>query len=222
MNPGHGWTAVERDLVSRADGWWGRASEEIPELRALEGVAQPRRYHAEGDVAVHTRLAVEACPAGADPDLLWAVLLHDLGKPATTRVGVDGTVTAHGHAREGARLAGVVLDRLEFPSDRADRVTWLVRHHVFHHGWNLPDPPRLSRRQVRFVADPRFPLLLELLRADAVASEGHPDPFAAVDLYTRLRREIVGDEAGGNRLPGRRIERGPAREGRPDDPNRRR
>ncbi len=195
MNAAHGWAAVEAELVARTGGWWGRVCGAIPELRTLEGVAQPRQYHAEGDVAAHTRLAVAVCPAGADPDLLWAALLHDLGKPATTRMSGGGRVTAHGHAREGARVAGSVLERLGFPRSRLERVVWLVKHHGFYHAWHLPDPPRLTRRQARFLADPRFPLLLALLRADAAASEGHPDPFAAVERYAQLRREVV--EAGG-------------------------
>ena len=172
MTGADAWQTVEAELVVRPAGWWDRLRDAVPELRSLEGVVQPRRYHAEGDAAVHTRRTVEACPAGAEPDLLWAALLHDLGKPATTRLQADGTVTAHGHAREGARIAGELLRRLGFPASRLDRVVWLVKHHVFHHAWNLPDPPRLTRRQARFVADPRFPLLLELLRVDAARPKG--------------------------------------------------
>ncbi len=94
------WAAVERELCRRAAGWWDRVTALVPELQSLDGVAQPPRYHGEGDVATHTRLAVEACPADADPDLLWAALLHDVGKPATTRIDGD-SVTSHDHARVG-------------------------------------------------------------------------------------------------------------------------
>jgi len=42
----------------------------IHDLKSLEGSPQPPEFHAEGDAAKHTRLAVEACPEDCDPDLL--------------------------------------------------------------------------------------------------------------------------------------------------------
>ncbi len=188
--PGGAFRDLEAVLEAREPGWWDRIVEGVPELEALEGVPQPARYHGEGDVATHTRMAVEACPAGSDPDLLWAALLHDLGKPATTRV-LDGEIRSRGHAREGATAAAAVLERLGVPRERRERIVWAVRHHTFHLSWGLASPDDASPRQRRFAADPRFPLLLGLLRADSLASLGNPRGLGAHELYTALRARMA-------------------------------
>lgn len=55
-----------------------------------------------------------------DPEaLLWAGLLHDVGK------GTPGD-----HAVEGERIARDLLDRIGARDDRGDTVAWLVRHHL--------------------------------------------------------------------------------------------
>jgi hypothetical protein len=90
---------LEDELRQRENGWWERFSESIPELIPLAGTPQPPEYHAEGNVAIHTRLAIESCPTGCGSDLLWVALLHDIGKPATLGEDVEGRITAHGHAK---------------------------------------------------------------------------------------------------------------------------
>ncbi|RLB67586.1 MAG: hypothetical protein DRH08_03310, partial [Deltaproteobacteria bacterium] len=69
---------IENELRQQPSGWWQTLCDNIPELLDLADTLQPPEYHAEGDVAVHTRLAVEACPEDCDPDLLWVALLHDI------------------------------------------------------------------------------------------------------------------------------------------------
>ena len=182
---------VEEELRHRNAGWWDRIVKTIPELAALSNTAQSNQYHAEGDVAVHTRLAVEACTNDCEPDLFWAALLHDVGKPLMTKVDGDN-ITSHGHETAGAEIAEKILEQLEIPAKHRERIVWAVRHHTFHFSWNLTSPEDASRRQRRFIADPRFPLLLELLRVDSLASLGNPRGMKAYALYKQLR-EIVMD-----------------------------
>ena len=176
---------VEEELRYRNADWWDRIVKTIPELAALSNTPQSNQYHAEGDVAVHTRLAVEACPNDCEPDLHWAALLHDVGKPLMTRVDGDN-ITSHGHETAGAEIAAKMLKRLGLPLQRRARIVWAVRHHTFHFSWNLKAPEEASRRQRRFVADPCFPLLLELLRVDTAASSGSSGKMEAYELYKRL------------------------------------
>ena len=177
---------LENHLRLRENGWWNRLCEAIPELLTLSGTPQPREYHAEGDVAIHTRLAIEACPTDCDPDLLWVALLHDVGKPATTEQGVDGRITAHGHARLGAEMAETILARLGMPVQRRERISWVIRHHTFHHSWQLQQPQDLSKKQRKYLADPKFPLLLEFLRIDSLASHNNPGGMEAYNFYKKL------------------------------------
>ena len=177
---------LEKELRLRESGWWDRLCETIPELLELSGTPQPPEYHAEGDVAIHTRLAIEACPGDCDPDLLWVALLHDIGKPATTEQKADGRITAYGHAKLGAEMAAAILARLGMPEERRERITWVIRHHTFHHSWQLQKPEDLSKKQRKYLADPKFPLLLEFLRIDSLASHDNPGGMEAYNFYKRL------------------------------------
>jgi putative nucleotidyltransferase with HDIG domain len=175
---------VEKLLEQRPEGWWPAAAAWIPELAALDGVAQDRRYHGEGDVAIHTRMSVEACGPGAAPDLLWAALLHDIGKAGTTVVS-GSRITSRGHQDVGAELAVEILERLGLAPERIDRIVWVIRHHLFYHFWQVDRFRDLTARHWRTIRDPRFPMLLDLVRADAAARTDGSRGLAAVDFYTR-------------------------------------
>jgi putative nucleotidyltransferase with HDIG domain len=177
---------IEVLLKQRMADWWESVIRFIPELAGLAQTPQPPQYHGEGDAAVHTQMAVEACPAGGDPDLVWAALLHDVGKAAVTKLDGD-RITAHGHDIVGAETAAKILQRLQMPVERQTRILWAIRHHTFHLSWNLNAPGRASRRQKKMLADERFPLLLELLRVDSEVSLGNPRGMEAYALYKQLR-----------------------------------
>jgi predicted kinase len=94
-------------------------------------------FHAEGDVWTHTKLAIEALVgspayAAADPAarpiLAAAVLLHDIGKPSTTRIEA-GRLTSRGHSARGEIMARVALWRLGVPFGAREHVCALIRHH---------------------------------------------------------------------------------------------
>jgi putative nucleotidyltransferase with HDIG domain len=177
---------IEQELRQRGFGWWERLCGAIPELTSLNGTVQPPEYHSEGDVAIHTRLAIEACPVQCDPDLLWVALLHDIGKPGTTQTNEDGRITAYGHAKLGAAMAGEILARFGMPLQRRARILWAIRHHVFHHSWQLQKAEDLSKKQRQYLLDPNFPLLLEFLRIDSLASQGNPGGLATYHFYRAL------------------------------------
>lgn len=181
---------AESLLRQRKDGWWDQLCEIVPGLLALSGTPQPPEYHAEGDVAIHTRLAIEACPFNCDPDLLWVALLHDIGKPATTEQSADGRITSYGHSKLGAEMAEDILTGLGMSEERRARIIWVIRHHTFHHSWQLQKPDDLSKKQRKYLHDPKFPLLLEFLRIDSLASHDNPDGLESYNFYKKLRASI--------------------------------
>ncbi len=103
----------------------------------LAATPQDEAFHAEGDVWTHTRLAIQAligspAYAAATPAarriLAAAVLLHDIGKPSTTRFEA-GKLTSRGHSARGEHLARVALWRRGVPFAAREHVCALIRHH---------------------------------------------------------------------------------------------
>ena len=110
----------------------------FPELDALVDVPQDLRWHPEGCVWTHTCMVVgeasqlrdaAAAASEADRRLMWAALLHDLGKPETTEVTADA-IRSSGHDSRGGQLARAMLERLRAPEVRIAAVEALVRHHL--------------------------------------------------------------------------------------------
>lgn len=123
------------------------------QMGALDGCPQCPEYHAEGDVGRHTRMVGEALVADpawrALPDdrragLFWAAVLHDIGKPAVTRVE-DGRITSRGHSRVGAQIARGLLWRAGVSFAWREAVCGLIAAHQLPF-WLIerPDPARLA------------------------------------------------------------------------------
>lgn len=96
--------------------------------------AQSPVHHPEGNVWAHTLLVVDESASrkkySSDPRVfMWAALLHDIGKPSTTKVR-RGKITAYDHDRKGAELSRKFLAALTDESDFINRVSWLVRYHM--------------------------------------------------------------------------------------------
>jgi predicted kinase len=105
---------------------------------SLAATPQDARWHAEGDVWIHTRMVLDALVAGPgwralDPlgraVTFLASLLHDIGKPSTTRAEPDGSLSSRGHSRRGEHLVRRWLWEREVPFGVREHVCALVRHH---------------------------------------------------------------------------------------------
>ena len=108
----------------------------------------------------------------------------------------DDKITARGHHTIGAEMTDKILQGLGMPPERIERIVWAVQNHLFHLSWNLRTPEQASPRHRRFIADPRFPLLLELLRVDSIASVGNPRGMDSYNLYKTLFEKIVASDQG--------------------------
>ncbi len=148
-----------------SDGLWflcdtGLAGEFLPELPALALEQDP--VHRHKDVLAHTIAVVER--ARPDRLLRLAALLHDVGKPATRRIGSDG-VSFHHHEVVGARMARDRMRALRYPNDDVDVVSRLVELHLRFHTYRMGWTDRAVRRYVRD-AGPLLDRLNELTRSD--------------------------------------------------------
>jgi poly(A) polymerase len=62
--------------------------------------------------------------------LKWALLLHDIGKPATRELKEAGRWRFHGHDHIGADMAEKLLKRLKFARKDAQIISSMVQHHL--------------------------------------------------------------------------------------------
>jgi poly(A) polymerase len=143
----------------------------LPEVAALRGCEQPPQFHPEGDVYVHTRIMLGLLAPDAPQNLVWATLLHDIGKPPTASVDPDGRIRFNGHDRVGAAMAEEILRRLRFSRAETDAVTEAVACHMAFKDVKQMRPAKLRR----FMARPTFVEELELHRVDCASSHGSLD-----------------------------------------------
>lgn len=154
----------------------------LPEVAALDGVEQPPEFHPEGDVLTHTLLLLRhlAC---ADFRVAWSALLHDIGKPAARSVDGEGRIRFFSHETIGAELCNAVFERLRFSAADREAIGQAVRNHMRFASVREMRSGKLRR----LLADPNFPLELELHRLDCIACHGMLDCF--VYLLDRLAEQ---------------------------------
>ncbi|MEI8341277.1 MAG: CCA tRNA nucleotidyltransferase, partial [Verrucomicrobiota bacterium] len=131
----------------------GLMKEVLPEVFALKGCEQPPQFHPEGDVFVHTRIMIGMLPPQVSVPLVFSVLLHDIGKPATyTYSEVEKRIRFSGHDKVGAAMTQAVMERLRFSRAEIEAAVEAVdQHMVFKDVQKM----RVSRLK-RFMSRPHF------------------------------------------------------------------
>lgn len=103
-------------------------------LARLRSTPQSPLHHPEGSAWNHTLLVVDAAAGRKEKSrhpqaFLWAALLHDIGKPDTTKLR-RGKLTSYCHETRGAVLARRFLEELGCGAELTDRVVSLVKWHM--------------------------------------------------------------------------------------------
>jgi len=101
----------------------------LPELERGVGVAQNK--HHTYTVFKHSVLSLKFCPS-KDWRVRFAALLHDIAKPQTKRM-IGGDATFYNHDAVGARVAEKIMTRLKFSNVDIEKVTVLIRNHMFYY-----------------------------------------------------------------------------------------
>ncbi len=118
----------------------GAVEKVFPEIQSLIGVPQDPEWHPEGDVFIHTLLAVDRArelidelPYARQVTVMLATLAHDFGKPPTTEF-LEGHWRSRGHEEAGVGPATQFLDRINVHAidgyDVRGQVIALVREHL--------------------------------------------------------------------------------------------
>ncbi len=153
----------------------------LPEVIATLACEQSPDFHPEGTVFEHIRLMLEKMASGppsprsgfgaasAHPSLPWAVILHDIAKPATAELDpATGKIHFYGHEKVGAALAERILTRLRFPKKQIGEIVACVRQHM-----QFKDVKQMRKATLRrLLMRKTFPLELELHRLDCLGSHG--------------------------------------------------
>ena len=146
----------------------------LPELIATLLCEQSPDYHPEGTVFEHIRLMLDKMPPDSSPSLPWAVILHDIAKPATAeRDPATGAIHFYGHEKVGAAMAERILQRLRFPKKQIEEIVTCVRQHMQFKDVKLMRKATLRRLLLRKT----FPLELELHRLDCLGSHGNLEHY---------------------------------------------
>lgn len=100
----------------------------IPEILPMVDCTQKNEHH-KYTVYMHTLHVMSYCSTKGDARLMFAALLHDIGKPVVKTVGSDGREHFIGHAKESYKIGNVVLCRLKVTNQFMSDVLFLVVNH---------------------------------------------------------------------------------------------
>lgn len=140
----------------------------LPEVTVMKGCEQPPEFHPEGDVFVHTRLMLSLLPPEVSLPLVFSVLLHDTGKPATFQRDETGRIRFNGHETVSAGITKHISERLRFSNAETEETVVCVKNHMsFKDVKNM----RVSTLK-RFLARPTIEDEMELHRVDCLGSHG--------------------------------------------------
>lgn len=130
-----------------------------PELLAMVGFDQKNRHHCY-DVWEHTLHALAAVPG--DPVLRCAMLLHDVGKPASFTLDEMGVGHFYGHPAVSRQMAEEMLRRLKCATEFRETVVRLVEWH----DKDIPRTDKSIRRALRILGEEDLRRLILVKRAD--------------------------------------------------------
>lgn len=145
----------------------------MPEVLEMIGCEQPPEWHPEGDVFTHTMIMLEMLEPDAPLELCLAVLLHDIAKPPSQTVDETGRIRFNGHDAMGAEMTGIILRRLRYPNHVISAVVPMVARHMQFMNVQKMRTAKLKR----FMAEPTFPMEMELHRVDCGSSNGFTDNY---------------------------------------------
>ncbi|OHA11129.1 MAG: hypothetical protein A3H69_04620 [Candidatus Sungbacteria bacterium RIFCSPLOWO2_02_FULL_47_9] len=155
----------------------------LPEL--LDGYGITQNKHHIYTVWDHNLKALEyAVSQNWSPTVRIAALFHDIAKPHTKQ-GEGPNSTFYGHDVVGGRMGYEILTRLRFPRDVCEKVSKLVRWHLFNYKLRK-DVEEEIRKELNEKPDPKDP-------EDADMSEGYTTDSSIRRLIRNIGAENIED-----------------------------
>ncbi len=167
----------------------------LPEVAAIKGIEQDKQPG--DDVYGHTMRALDAARSDhailnrGNLELMFAVLLHDIGKAKTSRYHEPSKrVVFFGHQIVSAKMARHIAKRLKLETIGVNpkNITRLIENHMFETKAFFSD--RAIRRFVNKVGKDRIFMLIDLRLADNRGGK-HPHGIKGVEkLRGRIQEEL--------------------------------
>jgi len=137
----------------------------IIELEAGIGVSQNR--HHIYTIYEHSILSLKHCPS-KKIEVRLAALLHDIAKPQT-KAGSGPDATFYNHDFVGAKFTRNILTRLKFSNAIIDKVSLLVKNHMFYYNTDEVSEAGV-RRLIARVGKENLKDLMDLRISDRLGS----------------------------------------------------
>lgn len=153
------------------------AHEFLPELAANKGIPQPSDYHHEGDVWEHILRCARNFSEEHGIDVRLAAIFHDVGKAKT--FSLKERIRFDHHATVSAEITRTVLDRLQYPARRRDKIVWIIEHHMMMGSFEAMS----DERKAHWYYHPWFPELLQLMALDIAGTD--PADYTLLDSIRR-------------------------------------
>lgn len=161
-------------------------------LKALINVNQSAKHHPEGTVWNHTMLVVnEAAHRKQQSEnprvLMWAALLHDLGKATTTVIRKD-KITSYDHDIAGEILAtnflNVFIENVDFITKVAKMVRWHMQ--ILYVTKGLPYAKVTQMKNDVSIDEIALLSLCDRLGRGKMSNERIDEAFASVKTFTKI------------------------------------
>jgi predicted kinase/HD superfamily phosphodiesterase len=110
----------------------------FPKLSELATTPQDKVYHAEGDVWTHTKMVCDALLSDeyyqnntpTNKFIMWySALLHDISKPACTKIEDTGRISSAGHSKRGAIDTRILLWKMNIPIEIRESIVNIIATH---------------------------------------------------------------------------------------------
>lgn len=167
----------------------------IPEIECEFDFEQHNRHHVF-DVYTHSVKALSY--AKEDANIRMALLLHDIGKPYTSKFDENGEMHFKCHAAKSFEIADKILANLRFSNAEKQVILTLIKYHdipFMCENMKSPSEKRIKRIVSKFGKDLSLKLL-EIRRCDNLAQ--NPEYYLGEGFYSQCENLIFeiadGDE----------------------------
>ena len=173
----------------------------IPELLKMKGCPQPKVWHSEGDCWLHTMMVVknlnepkfkkEFKNQTLTPELIWAAIFHDLGKPYTIKH--TDRIRFNNHDNISAKKWREIAGRLKLTSAGLDveRVEKIIAKHMLPATSKSSHMKDVTIEKYFFKTDFPGTELMMLIFADISATIPQKTKRPDYTEYQKLKKRIA-------------------------------